>query len=89
MILTREEASLGCEISREVPCLRGCSRCYGTARVGNLICGFCRGEGREKWKKEIEIRIPSGVRSGRVMKSRINLDGKGRDLFITVKVQSF
>jgi DnaJ-class molecular chaperone len=89
VILSWEEAVLGCEIPIEIPYSRGCSRCYGTGRVENLICGSCRGEGREKLKKEIEIRIPSGVRSGMVMKSRINLDGQGRDLFITVKVQSF
>jgi molecular chaperone DnaJ len=89
VILTREEAALGCEIPIEIPYSRGCSRCHGTGWVGNLICGFCRGEGREKLKKRIEIRIPSGVSSGMVMKSHINLDGKGKNLFITVKVQSF
>jgi DnaJ-class molecular chaperone len=89
VILSPEEAAIGCEIPIEIPYSRGCSRCHGTGWVGNLICGFCRSEGRENLKKEIEIRIPSGVRSGMVMKSRINLDGKGRDLFITVKVQSF
>lgn len=50
---------------------------------------LCRGEGREKLKKEIEIKIPSGVKSGMVMRNRINLDGKEKDLFITLKVQSF
>ncbi len=89
VILTREEAVLGCEIPIEIPYSRGCKRCYGTGWVGNLICGFCRGDGREKRRKEIKIRIPSGVRSGMVMRKRINLDGKEKDLFIILKVQSF
>jgi molecular chaperone DnaJ len=89
VILTREEAALGCEIPIEIPYSRGCSRCHGAGWVGNLICGFCRGEGREKLKKGIEIRIPSGVRSGMMMRNRIILDGKGKDVFITLKVQSF
>ena len=89
VILTREEAVLGCEIPIEIPYSRGCKRCYGTGWVGNLICGFCRGDGREKRRKEMKIRIPSGVRSGMVMRKRINLDGKEKDLSIILKVQSF
>jgi len=40
VILTQEEAALGCEIPIEIPHLRGCRRCLGTGRVGKLICGF-------------------------------------------------
>jgi DnaJ-class molecular chaperone len=57
--------------------------------VGSLICGFCRGQGKEKLKKEIEVEIPPGVRSGMVIRNHINLNGKGKDLLITLKVQSF
>jgi molecular chaperone DnaJ len=89
VILTREEAAIGCEIPIEIPFLKECRRCHGTGRVGGLICGFCRGKGKEKLKKEIEIKIPSGVKSGMVIRNRINLNGKGKDLFITLKVQSF
>jgi molecular chaperone DnaJ len=45
VILTREEAVLGCEIPIEIPFLKECRRCHGTGRVGGLICGFCRGRG--------------------------------------------
>ena len=89
VILTQEEATLGCEIPIQIPFYRECGRCHGTGKARGLICGFCRGEGKEKLKKEMEIKIPSGVRSGMVMRHRINLDGKRTDLFIALKVQSY
>ena len=89
VILSPEEAAFGCVIPIEIPCSRGCRRCNRTGWVGNLNCGFCRGEGRETLEKEIEIKIPSGVRSGMVVKKRFNVDGRGKHLIITLEVQSF
>jgi len=89
VILTREEAALGCEIPIEIPYSRGCRRCNGTGWVGNLICGFCRGEGREALKKEIELKIPAGARSGMALKKRFNVDGREKHLIITLELQSF
>ena len=88
VILTREEATRGCEIPVEIPFLKECSRCQGTGRAGYLICGRCRGDGKEKLLKAIEIKIPSGVKSGTVMRKRMNLDGTRKDLFIAIEVQS-
>jgi DnaJ-class molecular chaperone len=88
VILTQAEAAIGCKIPIEIPFFKECKRCHGTGRVKGLICGFCRGNGKEKLKKEIEIKIPSGVKSGMMIRNRIHLNGKGKDLFITLKVQT-
>ncbi len=89
VILTREKAVFGCEIPIEIPYSREYRRCNGTGWVGNLMCGFCRGEGTEMLKKEIEIKIPSGARSGMVLKERFNVEGREKHLIITLEVQSF
>ncbi|NWG02446.1 MAG: DnaJ domain-containing protein [Syntrophaceae bacterium] len=71
VILTQEEAAIGGEIPIEIPYLKKCRRCHGTGRVGVLICGFCRGKGREEFKKAIVIKIPPDVKSGMVIKDWI------------------
>jgi DnaJ-class molecular chaperone len=69
--LTPSEARRGCEIPFEIPFLAHCRRCRGTGYVKGLICGFCRGRGKEKIEKKITITIPSGVKNG--MRMRIPL----------------
>jgi DnaJ-class molecular chaperone len=54
-----------------------------------LICGLCRGEGKGKLGKKLKIKIPSGAKSEMVIKKRINLGGQRKDVFMTLKVQSF
>jgi len=86
VILTREEAVMGCEIPIEVPFLKECRQCFGTGRIGDLICGLCRGSRKERLKREIIINIPPGVKSGMVMRTMINFNGREKDLFITRKI---
>jgi len=76
IILTPSEARDGCDIPLKVPIWTDCRRCLGTGFKEGLICGLCRGRGKERIQKEIRITIPSGVRNG--MQIRIPL--KNRDL---------
>jgi molecular chaperone DnaJ len=62
--LTPLEAIRGCEIPLKMPFWADCRRCRGTGYVKGLICGFCRGRGKEKIEKKITITIPSGVKNG-------------------------
>jgi DnaJ-class molecular chaperone len=62
--LTPLEAKKGCEIPLEIPFWADCRRCRGMGYTGGLICGFCRGRGREKIEKKIQIKIPAGVKNG-------------------------
>ena len=50
-----------------------CDRCGGGGRVIPHPCRNCRGSGREKRAKKIEVRIPAGVDSG----SQIRISGEG------------
>jgi len=87
IILTPSEARDGCEIPLKVPFWTDCRRCVGTGFKGGLICGLCRGRGRERIQKKIRITIPSGVKSG--MQIRIPLKGRklgGVDLIATLRV---
>jgi molecular chaperone DnaJ len=71
--LTPSEARKGCKIPLEMPFWAECRRCRGTGYVTGLICGFCRGRGKEKIRKKITLTIPSGVKNG--MRIRIPLRG--------------
>ncbi|MGQ9645187.1 MAG: DnaJ domain-containing protein [Thermodesulfobacteriota bacterium] len=85
--LTPEEAKKGCDLPLKIPMESRCRRCHGTGRVGNLICGLCRGKGEEKIQKQINVELPPGMRNG--MKIRIRLgdrNGKGADLIATIRV---
>jgi len=69
--LTPSEARKGCKIPLEIPFWTDCRRCRGTGYVTGLICGFCRGRGKEKITKKRTLTIPSGVKDG--MRMRIPL----------------
>ncbi len=76
IILTPSEAKDGCEIPLTVRFRRDCKRCFGTGFKGGLICGLCRGRGKEGIQKKVYITVPSSVKNE--MQIRIPL--KDRDL---------
>jgi molecular chaperone DnaJ len=85
--LTPSEARNGCEIPLMIPFWADCRRCSGTGFQEGLICGLCRGCGKERIPKKIRITIPSGVKDG--MRLRIPLkdrDLRGIDLIATLRV---
>ena len=87
IILTPSEARVGCEIPLQVPIWTNCGRCLGTGFREGLICGSCRGHGKERITTKIRLTIPSGVRNG--MQIRIplkNRDSKRLNLIATLRV---
>ena len=68
IILTPFEAKEGCEIPLKIPFWADCRRCRGMGYIKGLICGFCRGRGREKIEKKMKITIPPGVKNGMQMR---------------------
>lgn len=50
-----------------------CMRCQGEGRIITDPCSQCRGAGKEKFQRNIKVKVPPGVDSG----SRIRLTGEG------------
>jgi molecular chaperone DnaJ len=69
-----------------------CDVCAGQGRVPEQPCRECRGRGRRKVKRELEVEIPPGIGDGQ----RIRLSGRAHegepgapagDLYVLVRVQ--
>ena len=71
--VTLEEAFQGTDrrLSMENP--QACGSCGGTGRIQNLPCSICKGTGVVAGMKQIEVKIPPGVKTG----SRVRIAGKG------------
>lgn len=77
---TRETTCPMCQGSGQVVQSQGffristtCSRCQGTGKVLISPCGHCRGQGRSKEPKRVEVKVPAGVDNG----TRLRLRGEG------------
>ena len=70
----------------------GCSTCMGKGSVITTPCSGCKGAGRERRKRKIEVRIPGGVESGMQVRlsgeGDVGTDGGGKgNLYVAVNVQ--
>lgn len=83
----RAERSLFGAFTQVTPC----PTCKGQGSVIRSPCSRCHGTGRERWKRKIEVRIPSGIEDG----MRVRLMGEGDagshggvsgNLYVTVHV---
>ena len=52
---------------------RSCESCGGEGTILDHPCGKCRGEGRRRGTRRLQIRIPAGIETG----SRLRLAGEG------------
>ncbi len=83
IILTPSEARDGCEIPLTVPVWTVCKRCQGAGFKEGLICGSCRGRGKERIQRKVRIAIPAGVKNGMQIRVR-HLTGV--DLVATLRI---
>ncbi|MDR3332416.1 MAG: molecular chaperone DnaJ [Synergistaceae bacterium] len=69
-----------------------CAKCGGKGHVVKTPCGECRGQGRVRKKRKLEVRVPAGVDTG----TRLRISGEGEggvnggpsgDLFILLDVK--
>jgi molecular chaperone DnaJ len=90
--VTLEEAYHGTKRVLSLEAKEACPSCSGTGRIQNAICSVCRGSGETSRLKNIEVKIPPGVKDG----SRVRIAGKGEqgygggksgDLYLITKVK--
>ena len=67
--ITKEQATLfGSFMTRGV-----CPRCHGTGKIFKKTCTTCRGTGKMRTHKTIEVDIPAGVSTG----NQVRIEGMG------------
>ena len=71
--VTLEEAYHGTKRVLALESEEPCSTCGGSGRIQNALCSTCRGSGAIARMRQLEVKIPPGVKDG----SRIRIAGKG------------
>jgi DnaJ-class molecular chaperone len=83
--ITLEEAYSGTRKSFEFEVEEACPTCHGSGNVGGKPCATCHGSGWQSARREVDVRIPAGVRTGQ--KVRVSGGGaRGGDLYLAVTV---
>ena len=87
--ISLEEAHSGTRKTFEFELEEPCPTCHGSGNVGGKPCATCHGGGWQRARREVDVRIPAGVRSGQ--KVRVAGEGAGGtrqrgDLYLAVTV---
>ena len=87
--ISLEEAHSGARKTFEFELEEPCPTCHGSGNVGGKPCATCHGGGWQRARREVDVRIPAGVRSGQ--KVRVAGEGGGGtrhrgDLYLAVTV---
>ena len=86
ILLTFEEAQRGGHFFLKIPVWQKCSRCNGSGIRRDLICGLCRGQGKRRIEKKIELNIPPGIRDGMRVRFKASLEREVEDLILIFRV---
>ncbi len=90
--LTLREAYHGCSKMVQVQVPEACPDCSGAGHANGRLCRGCNGGGEILRRRQIEVKVPAGVRDG----TRVRLSGQGMagtgggasgDLFITIRLR--
>jgi DnaJ-class molecular chaperone len=92
LLLSLRQAHQGGAHSFTIDLTKQCSECEGTGVKAGKICPTCRRSGITKQRKQIEVKIPAGVRNGTVIRlNGLGNPGTGKapagDLYLKVKLQ--
>jgi DnaJ-class molecular chaperone len=87
--ISLEEAFSGARKSFALELDEPCATCHGSGNVGGKACETCHGTGWQRARREVDVRIPAGVRTGQ--KVRVSGEGAGGaggrgDLYLVVSV---
>jgi DnaJ-class molecular chaperone len=87
--ISLEEAFTGARKTFSLEMEEPCPACGGAGNVGGVPCAACRGRGWQRTQRQIDVKIPAGVRTGQ----RVRVAGEGRgpagqrgDLYLAVTV---
>jgi len=69
-----------------------CPTCGGKGKTFEKVCSVCNGQGRERQKEKVEIKIPAGIGDGEMIKMADKGDaGEGGhhfgDLYVVIRVK--
>jgi DnaJ-class molecular chaperone len=85
VVITLEEAYSGARKAFEFEVEEPCPTCHGSGNVGGKPCGTCHGSGWQRGRRQVDVKIPAGVRTGQ--KVRVSGEGAGGgDLYLAVTV---
>jgi molecular chaperone DnaJ/curved DNA-binding protein len=87
--ISLDEAFNGTRKSFALELEEPCATCQGSGNVGGKPCVTCHGTGWQRARREVDVRIPAGVRTGQ--KVRVSGEGGGGsagrgDLYLVVSV---
>ena len=87
--ISLEEAFAGTRKTFALELDEPCATCQGSGNVGGKPCSVCHGTGWQRVRREVDVRIPPGVRTGQ--KVRVSGEGGGGsggrgDLYLVVNV---
>jgi DnaJ-class molecular chaperone len=87
--ITLDEAFRGARKSFSIESEESCATCGGAGHQDGRPCPTCAGRGWQRIRRDLDVKIPAGVRTG----SRVRVSGEGAgapgergDLYLTVAV---
>jgi DnaJ-class molecular chaperone len=87
--ISLEEAFSGTRKTFALELEEPCATCQGSGNVGGKPCASCHGTGWQRTRREVDVKIPAGVRTGQ----RVRVSGEGGggtggrgDLYLAVSV---
>ena len=87
--ITLEEAFQGARKTLAMELEEPCATCRGAGNVGGKPCATCHGSGWQRTSRQLEVKIPAGIRTGQ----RVRVSGEGGggpggrgDLYLAVTV---
>ncbi|HET9492475.1 MAG TPA: DnaJ C-terminal domain-containing protein [Methylomirabilota bacterium] len=87
--ITLEEAFHGTQKTFTLEVDEPCPSCHGAGHVGGQPCATCRGRGWQRARRQLDVKIPAGVRTGqrvRVAGEGVGAPGQRGDLYLRVTV---
>lgn len=68
-----------------------CPACKGTGKVPEKVCSVCRGNGTERRRQVVKLRIPAGIDDGATIRLREHgeaiANGPKGDLYVNIRVK--